>query len=154
MSLIEITEFVNNFGPRPARGLAPRQQSAIEPYRSRKKFRRHPDFGDKPTLKLAGTEARLSDQVFDPSSPPNGDHAARSEANGTVWIASIQHHGDPALDGADTQLKIRRGTDSVGEGYGGFPKDIRGSGVLMTREVMSIPTNRFNPLGWNRMLKT
>ena len=57
MGLIEVAKFVNNVGPRPVRGVAPRDQSPVEPDRSRKHFWRHPHLGGKPTLELAGTEA-------------------------------------------------------------------------------------------------
>ena len=73
MGLIEIAEFVDDVGPRPARGVATGDQRPVEPDRSCKQFWRHSDLRRKTTLKLTGAETGFGNEVLDPRAAPGGD---------------------------------------------------------------------------------
>ena len=147
MGLIEVAAFVDDVGPGPARCVATSDQRPVKPDRSCKQFWRHPDLGSKTTLELTGTEARFCNEVLDPRTAPECDHLARREADRAVRAALVQHHPDPAFDGGDTELEVRCRAHGVAENRSGFAENIRGCGILMTSDVMLIPTNRFKPVG-------
>ena len=84
VGLIEVAQFVDNVGPRPARSIATGDQRSVEPDRSCEQFWRHPDLCGKPALKLACAEARLSNDGMDPRPAPDSDQPARGEADRVV----------------------------------------------------------------------
>ena len=76
MGLIEVAEFVNDIGPGPVRGGAASNQRPVEPDRSGKEFRCHPDLCRKATLELTGTQTGFGNDFADPRIAADGDHMA------------------------------------------------------------------------------
>jgi len=147
VGLIEVTQFVDDLGPRLPPIIATGDQRSVKSDRSCEQFWRHAHLCRKPTLELARAEAGLSNEALDPRMPPRGYQQTRCVVNRPVGFAFIQQHSCPTFSGGYTLTDVLRRTYSVAEGNGRLAENIRSCGVLID-QARHVNSEQSVQAGW------